>query len=799
MANSGISCDDNVAPCAVTVDQTTSTTTTTAQPTTTNDEGDTITLNLVDCLGLYQMSELQIVGKLTDGRQRDLSSRSDVFLLETTVSSAISLDSDDRLVSGQSAGSSEIYAVLNGSNVDPDRDDYTSNEVTFTVTDETADIESMELSTFEDRDQLFEDLIASTELLNLEVTFSDGVVIPDILHEIAFNDLWTGSSIDSLFNFSSTDPAVVAVSDDGNVTLLDNWWRAVNVSVDTLCGASSVVSAAESIYPNLRPDRWDIDIEAPSTESGLQFSNKDVDGEDSFLWNIYVNATNGTLLSFSVRIWWDDDLFIENGTDECSYFEDGDRASWPQCEAAGDWEGQMLSWNLDTIRGELRLAGASSTGSSTASSLQHVATCNLRVNSGESEISQVVGRVIEITFIDDADGVIKHVYDEPIVSGKGYQQINSGDSVAALPSNIQSRFDAESSIQYECSAETDDEYLFSSNEGSSSLCCDWALFGDVNLDCRTTAFDSEATSLFLIDTASQSPYSTLALEELSHSQRIAMDQSLDYLQDDGNLCSDPSASNPCPNGLEDVWYGLQVSTGKFLYLNVSARTDTLVQDGKQIKGFAPMFIQEYSNLFRHADSHDATVFFELKNVSTDYYDFFVGNGALLKGEVVPMADHGLNTSILIRGEFVDGQYWTFETDEFDWDETNQSCIEMSILYETYDESTNCTQIDREYAFRGTKYFGDSFSEFTELCIEVLTNDPTTSPTEAPTDAPTNEDRGPELMDCRFEDHGTAILAYFSEDTNRAGFGGKPFSCLSVGNPATFTSIEGSTRYHLQHK
>ena len=65
---------------------------------------------------------------------------------------------------------------------------------------------------------------------------------------------------------------------------------------------------------------------------------------------------------------------------------------------------------------------------------------------------------------------------------------------------------------------------------------------------------------------------------------------------------------------------------------------------------------------------------------------------------------------------------------------------MAILYETYNEEQNCTQIDREYAFRGSRYYGDSFIEFTESCLQRITNPPSISPTLPPTSAQTNSDR-----------------------------------------------------------
>eukprot|EP01083_Nonionella_stella_P271026 918047_1 len=767
------------------------------------------------------MAELRIWGNLTNGEDRELTPRTDIVLTETD-DTIILLQSDERLVTGQAVGTSDVTATLAGRQVSAERDNYTSNLVDFAVADHLINLDTIELYTFIDRDHVFEDLINTRELLKLDATFSDGVIIPDILRKMVDDDLWPTTAISEVFTFTSTDPEVVSVDEDGFVEILDNWWRGVNITVQSQC---SDAEAAELIYPNLKPDYWDVDVEEPYTETGLQFENQDHGATgDPFEWNVYINATTGTLLSFSIRLWWDDNLFIENGTDECSYYWEGrnfnnPRDAWPQCEAAGDWEGQMVSWNIDTVRGELRLAGASSTGSSTNNSLQHVATCNMRVRQTESNISMVVGHVIEISYLDAADNTIKHVYNQPIVAGDGYQQINDGQTIKPIfPDNVQQRYEKEQSLTYDCSASTGDECLF---EGDSCSCCTEPVFGDANFDCKHTAFDAQAITYYFIDTTSAYPdgFSTIPLGDVQHSQRIAMDQSLDYLQDDRNECAYASLDNPCPQGLEDTWYALQVSTGKFLYLNLSRRNQSLVQNARVVKGIAPMFIQEYPNIFRYATDLDATVFFELRGINEANVPGFTGTDALAIGEVIPwssqpgvLGTHTINDSIIIKGEYINNTYWTFETTEFDWEDGD--CFEMAILYETYSEDdgiihtydaseyveptkdpdnpVNCTQIDREYAFRGSEYYGDVFLEFTELCLVETTNPPTHNPTPAPTSSPTVEWTGPEIVDCRYEDHGTAILAFFNMDTNRAGFEGSPFSCLATWNPVSFNDIEGVT-------
>eukprot|EP01083_Nonionella_stella_P140608 431491_1 len=724
------------------------------------------------------MAELRIWGNLTNGEDRELTPRTDIVLTETD-DTIILLQSDERLVTGQTVGTSDVTATLTGRQVSAERDNYTSNLVDFAVSDHLINLDTIELYTFIDRDHVFEDLINTRELLKLDATFSDGVIIPDILRKMVDDDLWPTTAISEVFTFTSTDPEVVSVDEDGFVEILDNWWRGVNITVQSQC---SDAEAAELIYPNLKPDYWDVDVEEPYTETGLQFQNQREN--ETFLYNIYINATNGTLLSFSIRLWWHYHLFIEDDV-------------WPQCYTSGDWRGLMFSWNIDTVRGELRLAAVSSAGSSTSSAVQHVATCSMRVRQAESNISMVVGQVLEISYLDAAANTINHVYNQPIVAGDGYQQINNGQTIKhVFPENVQRRYEKEQSLVYDCSASTGDECLF---EGDGCSCCTEPVFGDVNFDCKHTAFDAQATTYYFIDATSAYGFSTILHMDLALSQRIAMDQSLDYLQDDINECAYGALNNPCPQGLEDTWYALQVSTGKFLYLNLSRRNQSLMQTGPVVKAIAPMFIQEYPNLFRYATDLDATVFFELNNVTASNLNGFVLEDSLSAGEVI----NATNTTIIIKGKYIENQYWMFETNAYNW--SHNECFEMAIIYQTYSASAE-TQSDRKYAFRGSNYFDDSFVRFSELCIEIesesenktvneteWSNEPTNNPTLHPTSNPSVNMNSPLLVGCRFEDHGTAILAYFSEDTNRAGFGGKPFSCLAVWNPLSFNYIEGITQ------
>eukprot|EP01083_Nonionella_stella_P125965 381052_1 len=214
-------------------------------------------LNLFYCSPYFQMSELRIWGNLTNGVDRELTSRTDIILNETDAN-AILLQNNERLVTGQQTGSSTVLATLAGYTIALERDDYTSNVVDFTVSDGSVTLDSLELYTFMDRNRVFENLINTRELLKLDATFSDGVIISDILRRMVNGSLWPTTAVSDVFTFTSTDPDVISVDENGFVEILDNWWRGVNITVQSQCSAAT--EAAELVYPNLKPDYWDVDV-----------------------------------------------------------------------------------------------------------------------------------------------------------------------------------------------------------------------------------------------------------------------------------------------------------------------------------------------------------------------------------------------------------------------------------------------------------------------------------------------------------------------------------------------------------
>ena len=159
--------------------------------------------------------------------------------------------------------------------------------------------------------------------------------------------------------------------------------------------------------------------------------------------------------------------------------------------------------------------------------------------------------------------------------------------------------------------------------------------------------------------------------------------------------------------------------------------------------------------------------------------------------------------------------------------SDSGCLTQAIIFATKN-SQNMTDETRQYAFYGTAtssvFSGlntNSYEPFVEYCIvqsghtpaptdypslaptpfptakpttpSPTTSEPTTTTitTLAPTAAPTfNHSNQPQSFDCKFENHGAAIVVTFDQKTNRARLGGEPFNCQKIFAPKTFDQLQG---------
>ena len=96
---------------------------------------------------------------------------------------------------------------------------------------------------------------------------------------------------------------MLSVTNDGVVTIMDNFWRPVDITVYTHCDSFQPVTHIDSITPNLTPDAWDVDIDEVGGTTGLQFDPK-IYG-DEFTVSIKINAQLGSLITYSLSIYFE--------------------------------------------------------------------------------------------------------------------------------------------------------------------------------------------------------------------------------------------------------------------------------------------------------------------------------------------------------------------------------------------------------------------------------------------------------------------------------------------------------------
>ena len=138
---------------------------------------------------------------------------------------------------------------------------------------------------------IFAALRDSTSPTAVALTFSDGTQFPNAADSGTLD--WF--PLAALVNFSTSEPAVVAVDSGGTLTLRENHHRLVEVTVTTVC---SCLSDGLSVAPNLNPAHGDVDL---GSSSGLQFQPSG----PTLSVPVRVNMAGSTLLAFQVEVHFD--------------------------------------------------------------------------------------------------------------------------------------------------------------------------------------------------------------------------------------------------------------------------------------------------------------------------------------------------------------------------------------------------------------------------------------------------------------------------------------------------------------
>ena len=123
------------------------------------------------------------------------------------------------------------------------------------------------------------------------------------------------------------------------LTLHENSPLYVTLEVCTICPSSEIQETCtlSHLNPNLEPTPWDVDMDMIGS-SGLQFDAKHFG--DHFDVVIRINAENGALVTFSLKIWYDPEVLLPT-----------------ECYKMGAWSDKNYEENGESTPGEILLVG----------------------------------------------------------------------------------------------------------------------------------------------------------------------------------------------------------------------------------------------------------------------------------------------------------------------------------------------------------------------------------------------------------------------------------------------------------
>jgi hypothetical protein len=248
----------------------------------------------------------------------------------------------------------------------------------------------------------FAALHSSTAQTAAVLEFSDGTQFTNTADLVTPN--WF--ALADLVNFSTSEPAVVAVDSSGTLTLHDNHHRMVEVTVTAVC---SGLSDGLSVAPNLNPELGDVDL---GSSSGLQFQQNG----SALSVPVRVNMAGCTLLAFQVEINFDYDVL--GATDAA---------------ATQDWPSLTSTLN-DPVNQALFLGD--NLESTVGNKLVQLATLTLEIK--RSAVTLISGTVKVVTYVQG--GQTYKIQEEAIDAGQGYAEVGGGTLRArALSATVPSR------------------------------------------------------------------------------------------------------------------------------------------------------------------------------------------------------------------------------------------------------------------------------------------------------------------------------------------------------------------------
>jgi hypothetical protein len=332
-----------------------------------------VPLYRLDCTSYYQHTAASVLVNLSDSSEFTVTAQSSFSSSNPAVASLAA----SRLRS-LSAGTTTLTATFDGH----------STTQTVEVSDTSVSVTSAVLQAGGSASPYsFAALRSSTTGTAVALTFSDGTQFTNAADSGTLD--WFPLS--ALVNFSTSDPAVVAVDSSGTLTLHDNHYRMVDVTVTAVC---SGLSDGLSVAANLNPALGDVDL---GSSSGLQFQPSG----STLSVPVRVNVAGCTLLAFQVEVNFDYDVLGATGA------------------MAADWPALTSTLN-DPVDEALFLGD--DLQSSVGNGLVQLATLTLEIK--QSAVTRLYGTVKVVTYVQG--GQTYSIEEAAIDAGYGYAEVSMG-------------------------------------------------------------------------------------------------------------------------------------------------------------------------------------------------------------------------------------------------------------------------------------------------------------------------------------------------------------------------------------
>ncbi|KAJ1626334.1 hypothetical protein T492DRAFT_910200, partial [Pavlovales sp. CCMP2436] len=330
------------------------------------------TLHKIGCTAHYQHATPAAYATLTDATQYAVTSVASFASGASPVISTSGSGNKARL-HGTSMGVASITATFAG---------VVSEAFEIAVSDDTVTVSSLQLTVggLSGASTLYGP-VNTTKDARVQVLFDDGTQFTNFFTRVD----WIPTS--DLLAFTSSTPTAASISTQGVITLHDNHYKFITMTVISACDSEK--TSSKSLAANLAAGVGDVDL---GNELGVQFDQ----AGNTIEVPVRVNA-NGLLKNFHIDIDIDDSVF--------------DAAA---CDQGANWGG-LWSCTLNDPANKITIIGNDADSAFSGSELE-VAIIYLTVKS--SGLSQIGGSIVELTqYVNDVEQRSSVV--TPIAAGAG--------------------------------------------------------------------------------------------------------------------------------------------------------------------------------------------------------------------------------------------------------------------------------------------------------------------------------------------------------------------------------------------